>query len=39
MYVLLEKLFLGPTSVKLDDEGKMYVVESSRYCIQVYQRA
>ena len=35
----IEKLFWGPTSVKLDDEGRMYVVESCRYRIQVYQRA
>ena len=34
----IEKLFWGPTSVKLDDEGRMYVVESCRYRIQVYQR-
>ena len=39
MYVQFEKLFSGPTSLKLDDEGRMYVVESCRYCIQVYQRA
>ena len=35
----IEKLFWGPTSVKLDEEGRMYVVESCRYRIQVYQRA
>ena len=32
----VEKLFWGPTSVRLDDEGSMYVVESCRHRIQVY---
>ena len=35
----IEKLFWGPTAVKVDEEGRMYVVESCRYRIQVYQRA
>ena len=35
----IEKLFWGPTSVNVDDEGRMYVVESCRFRIQVYQRA
>ncbi len=34
----IEKLFWGPTSVKLDDEGRLFVVESCRFRIQVYQR-
>ena len=32
----VEKLFWGPTSVRLDDEGSMYIVESCRHRIQVY---
>ena len=35
----IEKLFWGPTAVKVDDEGRLYVVESCRFRIQVYQRA
>ena len=35
----IEKLFWGPTAVKMDDEGRMFVVESCRFRIQVYQRA
>ena len=35
----IEKLFWGPTAVVVDDEGRLYVVESCRYRIQVYQRA
>ena len=34
----IEKLFWGPTAVKLDDEGRLYVVESCRFRIQVYAR-
>ena len=34
----VEKLFWGPTSVKLDGAGRMFVVESCRYRIQVYER-
>jgi DNA-binding beta-propeller fold protein YncE len=33
----VEKLFWGPTSVRLDDEGAMYVVESCRHRIQVFK--
>ena len=33
----VEKLFWGPTSVRLDDEGSMYIVESCRHRIQVYK--
>ena len=32
----IEKLFWGPTSVKVDNEGHVCVVESCRYRIQVY---
>ena len=32
----VEKLFWGPTSVKLDGQGRIYVVESCRHRIQVY---
>ena len=35
----VEKLFWGPVSVKMDDQGRMYVVESCRHRIQVYQKA
>ena len=35
----IEKLFWGPTAVKVDDEGRLYVVESCRFRIQVYQRS
>ena len=35
----IEKLFWGPTAVKMDDEGRLFVVESCRFRIQVYQRA
>ena len=34
----IEKLFWGPTSVKVDDAGRLFVVESCRFRIQVYQR-
>ena len=34
----IEKLFWGPTAVKVDGEGRLYVVESCRFRIQVYQR-
>ena len=35
----IEKFFWSPVSVKLDDEGKLYVTESNRHRIQIYQRA
>ena len=35
----IEKLFWGPTAVKVDDEGRLFVVESCRFRVQVYQRA
>lgn len=34
----IEKLFWGPTSVKLDAEGRLYVVDSCRHRIQVYRK-
>ena len=34
----VEKYFWGPTSVKIDGEGKVYVVDSCRHRIQVYGR-
>ena len=32
------KYFWGPTSVKVDDQGRFYVVESCRHRIQAYQK-
>ena len=34
----IEKLFWGPVSVKVDDQGRLYVVESCRHRIQVYRQ-
>ena len=34
----IEKLFYGPTSVRIDDQGRLYVVESCRHRIQIYQK-
>ena len=34
----IEKLFWGPTSVKLDSEGRIYVADSLRHRIQVYRK-
>jgi DNA-binding beta-propeller fold protein YncE len=34
----IEKLFWGPTAVKVDDQGRVYVVDSCRHRIQVYQK-
>lgn len=33
-----EKRFAAPTSVKVDDEGRIYVVDTGRWRIQVYQK-
>ena len=33
-----EPYFWGPVSVKLDEEGRLYVIESNRHRIQVFQR-
>lgn len=35
----IEKLFWQPSSVKLDAEGRLYVVDRNRHRIQVYARA
>ena len=35
----IEKYFWSPMSVKLDDQGKLYVTESNRHRVQIYQRA
>lgn len=34
----IEKLFWGPTAVKVDPQGRIFVVESCRHRIQVYQK-
>ena len=34
-----EKRFVGPTAVKIDAEGRILVVDSCRYRVQVYLRA
>jgi tripartite motif-containing protein 71 len=34
----IEKYFWAPTSVKLDSEGRLYVTESNRHRVQIYQR-
>ena len=31
-----ERLFWGPTAVKVDDQGRVYVVDSCRHRIQIY---
>ena len=33
----VEKVFWGPTSVKADEVGRVYVVDSGRHRVQVYQ--
>jgi DNA-binding beta-propeller fold protein YncE len=33
-----EKRFYHPTSVKLDNEGRVYVVDTGRFRVQVYQK-
>lgn len=35
----IEKYFWAPTSVKLDDQGRLYVTESNRHRLQIYKRA
>ena len=35
----VEKLFWAPVSVKLDGDGRLYVTESNRHRVQVYERA
>ncbi|MCH2520090.1 MAG: NHL repeat-containing protein, partial [Dehalococcoidia bacterium] len=34
----VEKLLWGPTSVKLDGQGRIYIVDSLRHRLQVYQK-
>jgi len=34
----VEKLLWGPTAVKLDGQGRIYIVDSCRHRLQVYQR-
>ena len=36
---IVEKLFWGPISVEVDSQGRLYVLESCRNRIQVYQKA
>lgn len=33
-----EKRFFNPTSVKVDSKGRVYIVDSGRYRIQIYQK-
>ena len=33
----IEKLFMGPMSVKIDEEGRVYILESLRHRIQIYR--
>ena len=33
----IEKLFWGPVAVEIDNAGRLYVVESCRHRIQIYQ--
>ena len=35
---LIEKIFWGPTSVKTDSQGKIYIADSGRHRIQIYQK-
>ena len=34
----IERYFWGPASVKLDNEGRLYVTETNRHRVQVYER-
>ena len=34
----VEKLLWGPTSVKLDSQGRIYIVDSLRHRLQIYRR-
>ena len=34
----IEKFFWGPVSVKLDDHDRLYVTESNRHRVQIYER-
>ena len=35
----IEKYFWAPTSIKLDDAGRVYVTESNRHRVQIYLRS
>jgi DNA-binding beta-propeller fold protein YncE len=35
----IEKFFWGPVAVKVDDQGRVFVVESCRHRIQIYRKA
>ena len=35
---IIEKIFWGPTSVKIDDKGRIYIADSGRHRIQIYQK-
>ena len=35
----IEKYFWAPTSIKLDDAGRVYVTESNRHRVQVFERS
>lgn len=35
----IEKYFWAPTSAKLDAEGRLYITESNRHRVQIYERA
>ena len=35
---LIEKIFWGPTSVKTDDQDRIYIADSGRHRIQIYQK-
>jgi len=34
----IEKLLWGPTAVKLDSQGRIYIVDSCRHRLQIYQK-
>ena len=34
----IEKLLWGPTAVKLDGQGRIYIVDSMRHRLQIYQK-
>ena len=34
----IEKLFWGPTSVKVDAQGRIYIADSCRHRVQIYQK-
>ena len=34
----IERYFWAPVSVKLDDDGRLYVTESNRHRVQIYER-